>query len=198
MGCLIIATLFFSQLAVEPTADSRPPGQTFSATAAELYSQGNLDGAIAVLGDALEATPQDAQLHFMLANALFRKQHWPRAAAHYHRAAELRPDHVDTWLSLGHALLFDGQADQALEAWEVAIGLTPYDALPLLASAVGHLGQGDSERALELAKNAARLDSDWRFRLEIDIRWNSEMIASIEGLIASAGEPRKLSLEEVK
>lgn len=150
---------------------------------AQLYARGDLNGAVKVLRQAINTRPQDAQLHFMLANALFRQRGWLGAIHHYSEAAHLRAQHPDTYLGLGHACYQAGQMDEAVAAWRTAVRQSPGDALPHLSLAVGLNAQGRVVEARQHIAVAVDLDPGWRRRISIDVRWTHEMVREVSSLV---------------
>jgi tetratricopeptide (TPR) repeat protein len=150
---------------------------------AHLYAQGNLAGAVQVLRHAITVHPEDPQLHFMLANALFRQQAWSGAIHHYSEAARLRPQHSDTYLGLGYAYYQAERVDEAVSAWRAAVRQSPHDALPHLSLAVGLSAGGYETEARQHAARALDLDPHWQQRIIVDIRWTQEMVQRVHALI---------------
>ncbi|MEE8525858.1 MAG: tetratricopeptide repeat protein [Thermoanaerobaculia bacterium] len=179
--------LLISQLA-SVAATSGPLVTDVTEEAAYYYAIGDLDGAILALKCGLEGTPDKPQLHFMLANALYRKQEFNLAVLHYEEAARLRPRHVDTHLNLGYARFHMGAVDEALEAWQTTARATPGDALVHLSLAIGYAAKQQLPRAHIHLRRAAFLDTDWSRRLSIDIRWTREMLETIGQLARASGE----------
>jgi tetratricopeptide (TPR) repeat protein len=150
---------------------------------AQLYTRGDLEGAVQVLRNAIRLWPQNPKLHFMLANGLFRQREWSGAIQHYREAAQLRTQHPDTHLGLGYACYRDGRTDEAVMAWRTAVHQSPYDALPHLSLAVGLQTQGQLVEAHHHAARALGLDPGWQQRIAGDIRWTEEMRREVSSLI---------------
>jgi TolB-like protein/Tfp pilus assembly protein PilF len=80
------------------------------------------------------------------------------------KAVELDPDDGKTHLALGGAYAYQGKVDQALAEFDRAQALSPSDADLLLVIAWSIPGFGKSERAVELAEQALKLNPhypDW-------------------------------------
>jgi tetratricopeptide (TPR) repeat protein len=146
---------------------------------ARLYARGDLKGAVQVLKDAIKIEPEDAQLHFMLGNALFRQKEYNSAIKYYGEAAQLRENHPDTHLNLGFAYFHANVVDDAVLAWRVALSQTPNDAFMHLSLAVGLYAQGKVEEARKHVSHAIALDPNWENRILIDIRWNQGMVLNV-------------------
>ena len=69
--------------------------------------------------------PSEPEVHFNLADALFRQGNTLGALERYHVAVELDHDYIEAWTQLGslHAEL--GQFESALEAYEIALNAHP-------------------------------------------------------------------------
>lgn len=161
---------------------SFPDADEIALESARRYAVGNLDGAVRVLQRGVAALPEDAQLHFMLANAYFRRQDWTAAAAEYEEAARLRPRHPDTHLSLGYAHYMAGRVDRAVSAWGKAASQIPNDALAQMSVALGLLRQGRVALARMRMIQAMDLDRQWRQRIAIDMRWTPAMRRAVRSL----------------
>lgn len=163
-----------------PRAESAENAQP-ARNAAERYAQDDLEGAVIVLREAVETNPQGAQLHFMLANALFRQEDWAGAIQHYSQAARLREHHPDTYLDLGFAQYRIGNIEDAVAAWSTAVRQSPNDALPHLSLALGLRAHGLFDVARRHIVRAIELDPQWQERLAIDLRWTPGMIREVSG-----------------
>jgi Flp pilus assembly protein TadD len=177
----IIVFLFLLSVVSESTSGSR----VILLESSRLYAEGDLGAAVELLGRAVEAEPENPELRFVFANALFRQERWKEAAQQYLAAAEHRPRHPDTVLGLGYSLYRSGEVDAAVEAWSVAVRLTPADALPHLSLAIGLLSQERPEEARDRFRVAVELDPMWHRRLEIDIRWTPAMLHKLSTLATS-------------
>ena len=149
---------------------------------ARLYAEGDLDGAARVLKGATAIDPDNAQLHFMLGNALFRQEQYAPSVESFQKAAALRKNHPDTHLNLGFALYHAKRFDEATEAWNEAMRQNPSDGLMRISVALGLQAQGKVAEARKQVLNAVAVEPHWRDRLSIDMRWNREMVQAIENL----------------
>ncbi len=189
---LIVAALLvlWSASATSQAKDDKPTTMTGGAhtmelmqRSADLYKRGDLDGAIRVLRKGVAQEPSEAQLHFMLANAYFRKGMWQVAAGEYEKSAKLRPNHPDTYLNLGFAYFRAGYTDRAVVAWREALRQSPNDALTHASLAMGLLGQGQAEEARKLMGKAMSMDREWRRHAAVDVRWSPRMVREADRLI---------------
>lgn len=95
------------------------------------------------LEDMLARGGESALLRFSLGNAQLADD--PAAAAtHLRRAVELDPDYSAAWKLLGRALVQDGQAEAAREAWTRGIAVAE--------------ARGDVQAAKEMRVFLKRLD----------------------------------------
>ncbi len=179
----LLTTFIGTQTVSADTPDIKPDTATAPYKAHSFYARGDLNGAMAVLQDAIREQPRDPQLHFMLGNTYFRMQQWDESAAEYRTAALLRPRHPDTYLGLGFSHYQAGRLIRATYAWETALRQTPEDAFMLLSYALGLNSQGKTSQAHEHVARAIEVDPDWHRRLSIDIRWTLEMIGEICALV---------------
>jgi tetratricopeptide (TPR) repeat protein len=93
-----------------------------------LAACGRLDEAAARYRKALKLQPQDAMVHFDLANALAGLGQLDEAIEHYQTALRGLPDHVQGYNNLGIALANRGQFDEAIAQFERALKIKPDDA----------------------------------------------------------------------
>jgi tetratricopeptide (TPR) repeat protein len=162
--------------------------------AAQLYGEGRLPAATAVLEHGLRQYPNSAQLHFMLGNALMRAHSWTSAIPEYQTSAALRPQFSDTYLNLGYAYYHTGNTNEAVEAWHKAVALSPMDALPDISLALGLHAAGQEHAAHECMMRAISLDRGWNRRVAQDFRWSPDMLRDIDELAkASGNNPRATS-----
>jgi Flp pilus assembly protein TadD len=129
------------------------------AFADELYDRGRAEEAIPPLTEALRLRPDFPPARNLLALAHAALGQTEEAIA------ELRamPSHAGTWANLGLLLKDDGRFDEALDAYDKALALTPDDAQIRVNRVVALLRAGrwaeawpDYEWRLTLADHAAR------------------------------------------
>ncbi len=176
------------------TERAAPSAQQIMDESSRLYVGGDPDAAATLLQQGLAPWPENAQLHFMLGNLLFRKGDWSGAIDYYQAASRLRPDHPDTHLNLGYASYHAKRLEDAVKAWQDAVAQSPSDALPHLSLAIGYLAQGRDSKARRHMAQALDLDGGWKNRIVIDIRWTSEMVEEVSTLARelSLGNPTLL------
>ena len=114
-------------------------GQTLVCLALARRAQGR-DG-LAALESASRALPDDAEVHYLLGQALEEKGLLSRAAASLARATALRPGFADAHNDLGRVLLELGDTDAAISSCQRALELRPQ-----FAAAVGNLANAERAR----------------------------------------------------
>lgn len=92
-----------------------------------LYRQKKLEGAVAVLEQAIELSQSSADAYYALGRAQIDRGSFGDAVTVLRRAVELAPTRAPAWLSLGDALAGAGEVDPSedcyLRALEIAPGL---------------------------------------------------------------------------
>ena len=92
---------------------------------AALLQEGDADGAISHLRQAVEKWPRHAQAHINLGNALLQKRETDAAIAEYGKTLELQFDHAETLYSIANALRQKGDVEEAIIQYRTAIALRP-------------------------------------------------------------------------
>ncbi|NOX55378.1 MAG: tetratricopeptide repeat protein [Planctomycetes bacterium] len=110
-----------------------------------LLDEGNAEEAIEAFRLCLMERPASPEVHFQLAEALYRTGNTLGALERYHVAVEFDPEYIEAWTQLGclHAEL--GQSEAALDAFDIALDTEPNypDALYHKAQLLDQLGQKD-------------------------------------------------------
>ncbi|QGJ70140.1 O-linked GlcNAc transferase [Planctomycetales bacterium 10988] len=108
------------------TSPQLPSAEEWRQRAQELEEAEQLPEATACYRAALVASRgQDADLHFALAESLYRQNDLPAARERYFMAVELDDEFVEARANLGCVLAEMGQIEQALAAFEGALSLHP-------------------------------------------------------------------------
>lgn len=153
----------------------------WSARARELSDQGNLAGAAEACRMALMLDHDLPEVHFQLAETLYRQDNLRGASERYHVAVELDPQYVEAWTQLGclHAQL--GELESAVDAFRVALDVhADYpDAHLHLAESLHQLGR--TTEAL----------GHWRKYLEFDSRgpWAESARRRLEAAAPAYADP---------
>ncbi|HEV3199381.1 MAG TPA: tetratricopeptide repeat protein [Bryobacteraceae bacterium] len=98
----------------DPTAANR------AALAAAYLFAGQIDKALPLLDQAVQAEPTNYDLRMMYARALRDKKQFPQAANQFYAAAKLKPGESMTWSELGGMLYMTGEYQPALAAFDKA------------------------------------------------------------------------------
>jgi DNA-binding transcriptional MerR regulator len=116
--------------------------------------------------------PDDPELHFYLAAALFRLGNMDGALERYHMAVELDHEYIEAWTQLGCVWHLKGDLDNALDAFNIA--LTSHgdyaDAIYHKANVLGELDRLDE--ALVMWRRYLEFDADGPWA--DDARWRIE------------------------
>lgn len=104
-----------------PPGDDRGDHEAVLADALGRYHDGDIDGAIGRLRDALVADPGSPKLHFMLANMLQRASRWAEAIDHYEAVVELQPAYFPALTRLAYLYFRQGLHARAVETWRRAL-----------------------------------------------------------------------------
>jgi tetratricopeptide (TPR) repeat protein len=137
--------------AVEQTAAEMTPTELLEAAAA-LEDENQLREACLVYRTALAAYGPDAEVHFRLAELLYRMDAPEAARERYYAAIELDEDFVEARANLGCVLYELGDTELALAAWNGALVFHPDYADVHL-----HLA-----RSLDELKNPVEAEEHWR------------------------------------
>src|SRR3954466_10204825 len=85
----------------------------------ELTEEGDLDGGLACLDEALKADPESAFAWFSRGCVLGKLGRHREAVTAYLRCTELAPDRAMPWYNMGNQLQALGAFDQAIECFEM-------------------------------------------------------------------------------
>ena len=125
---------------------------------------------------ALMLCPDDAEIHFYLASALYRNGNPHGAMERYHVAVELDHEYIEAWTQLGCLRFEAGDSIAAVEAFDIA--LTAHadypDAVYHKATVLSELGRTDE--AVTLWKRYLEFDHDGP--------WAEAVIERLENAIA--------------
>ncbi|HTR49640.1 MAG TPA: response regulator [Kofleriaceae bacterium] len=103
------------------TPDDKNDNEPVLADALGRYHNGDIEGAIGRLRDALVTDPASAKLHFMLANMLQRASRWPEAIDEYEAVVELQPAYFPALTRLAYLYFRQGLHARAVETWRRAL-----------------------------------------------------------------------------
>jgi DNA-binding transcriptional MerR regulator/TolA-binding protein len=137
-----------------------------------LLGDDEVSEAIEAFRMALMLCPDDAEIHFFLASALYRAGNRAGAMERYHVAVELDHEYIEAWTQLGCLRFEAGDSDSAVDAFDIA--LTAHarypDAMYHKAAVLADLGRHDEAVVL------------WKQYLEFDHEgpWAEAVIERLE------------------
>ena len=97
-----------------------PTGANRAALAAAYLFAGQLDKALPLLAQAVQAEPSNFELRMMYARALRDRRQFTPAANQFYAAAKLKPGEAMPWSELGGMLYMTGDYQPALAAFDKA------------------------------------------------------------------------------
>lgn len=124
------------------------------ARAERLRAEGRYEDAIAAFEDAMTRFPMLAAYRFVVAELCFELQRYPQAANIFAELVRREPQHVQAWAGLGRAAYLLGDEQNAILAFERAIGLSPEWAEPLYEAAIIYASRGDHVLAEDRLRRA--------------------------------------------
>lgn len=115
-----------------PANESAPSPDTALWTASEWLQagqqaadEGELDQAVQAFRLCLLENPHDPELHFQLAECLYRQDQLEAATERYYAAVECDHQYIEAWTQLGCVLEERGKSEEALSAFGVALEFHP-------------------------------------------------------------------------
>jgi tetratricopeptide (TPR) repeat protein len=108
---------------------------------------------------AAELDNEDSWAHFALGNYCFIERRTEEAVREYLKAIDLNPNFAIAYGSLGRALVFDGQYEDAVSYFQKAFRMSPHD--PLIAILYSGMGTANYyahryDEAIEWCRKATR------------------------------------------
>lgn len=136
--------------------------------------------AIEAFRMALMLCPDDAEIHFYLASALYRHGNVGGAMERYHVAVELDHEYIEAWTQLGCLRFETGDSQAAIEAFDIALTChADYsDAIYHKATVLSELGRNDE--AVVLWKQYLDFDQDGP--------WAAAVMERLEAVSAASSE----------
>ncbi|CAN5293223.1 hypothetical protein BH20GEM2_BH20GEM2_11970 [soil metagenome] len=150
------ADLYGQAVAQAPTSVSALLG-----LGSALAQLGRYEGAERELRRALKLAPEDPEVRLQLGTTLYKRGNYPDAVAELRKATEL-DGNAAGYLLLGEALNQIAEPDQAIEALERGLALSPDNGRTLYALGIAYDRKNQFERAAEmyrLAREAGRSPS---------------------------------------
>jgi len=153
-------------------------GRKFKHCCGDLARHARGSERLAALEAASRAQPENAEVHYLLAQALEEAGLLARAAASLARATALRPDFADAHNDLGRVLLELGDTDAAIVSCRRALELRPR-----FAAALGNLANAERARGA-----LAPAIEGYRRVIALEPRL-AEAHANLGSALIAAGEP---------
>jgi tetratricopeptide (TPR) repeat protein len=91
-----------------------------------LFHKGRVDAAIPQYREALQISPDSADVHDNLGNALLQKGSVDEAITHYQSALQIKSNLPGAQNNLGNALLQEGKVDEAIAHYQKALEINPH------------------------------------------------------------------------
>lgn len=117
---------------------------------------GEIDEAIRIAKQSVEACPWSARAHYTLASAFLVEGLKTLARDEFLSAERLEPDQPRILMKLGQIARLSGQWDQAIRFFARAAALEPWMAITHAELARANLARGEASRALEEVRLAER------------------------------------------
>ena len=145
-----------------------------------LLADNGVTEAVEAFRMALMLCPDDAEIHFYLASALYRRGNVGGAMERYHVAVELDHEYIEAWTQLGCLRFETGDSQAAIEAFDIALTChADYsDAVYHKATVLSELGRNDEAVVL------------WKQYLDFDQEgpWATSVMERLEAVYAASAE----------
>ena len=144
--------------ATAPTSDS---GNAASAPGKQQQKEA-LDRAVAPLLAGLQANPNDFDKLVKVANMYYDGQQFPDALKYYERAVTIHPENPDVLTDYGTSFWYTGNADKAIEEFQIALKYQPGRASTLFnLGIVRWQGKSDPKGAVQAWEELLRENPDY-------------------------------------
>jgi tetratricopeptide (TPR) repeat protein len=140
-----------------------PPQEVVAARAAmarALAMQNKWPQAAEQAQAVLTVAPNNAEAHFLLANALFQQQRYEEAGGHYRDYLRARPDDVNALINGGVTMIATGRLDDAIGLFRHAVAVDPRSPRIRQVLALALLDRGDFEGAAIEAREGLGLSAN--------------------------------------
>ena len=145
-----------------------------------LLADNGVTEAVEAFRMALMLCPDDAEIHFYLASALYRIGNVGGAMERYHVAVELDHEYIEAWTQLGCLRFETGDSQAAIEAFHIVLTChADYsDAVYHKATVLSELGRNDEAVVL------------WKQYLDFDQEgpWATSVMERLEAVYAASAE----------
>lgn len=126
----------------------------------ELLGEHELDESIEAFRMALMQCPEDPEIHFYLASALYRSDNPLGALERFYAAVELDHEYIEAWTQLGCLRYELGDAEGALDAFDIALTAHADYAEAMFHKANVLSERGRTDEAVALWKRYLEFDQD--------------------------------------
>ncbi len=120
--------------------------------AREKLESGDPAGAFRILREAIRRDPKNGQLHINIGNILWHMGHTAAATVSYVRATRIDSGKIAWWIKLGTALRETGRLNDAEDALNHALSISPDNPGACFAMAMLHRDANRPEQAIEFFK----------------------------------------------
>ncbi len=142
------STLAFDDFSTNQTDTASWTTTEWLSAGQQAADAGDLEQAVQAFRLCLLESPHDPELHFHLAEALYRQGQLDASTERFYAAVECDHQYIEAWTQLGCVLEERGRSEEALSAFGVALEFHPEypDAHRHIAALLDTLGQPDEAR----------------------------------------------------
>jgi tetratricopeptide (TPR) repeat protein len=174
---------YFRKLSADSANDVRP----LSGLTQTLAAEGELDKAVALLGEDVKKTPTNNQLRYLYAVTAAMAGRYDTAIEEFQQLVSANPKTAQLYVALGNAYRVKGDTANALATLQKGVGLAPKDPTPLVAEAEVLTSMNRQQEALEKYRAALRLTPD-----------NATLLNNVAYLMADTGGSLEEALKYVR
>jgi TonB family protein len=193
---VLVSSLLYSSFAISgsPTVQAQQPDASANqdtASAIQLYKQGDTIQAIKLLRAIVDKHPDDADAWYYLGLAFNSEGIFGGARHPFEQLIKLRPDSADAHAKLAFALILGNEPQQAMAIAQRALELGDQSAEAHYAIAEASLRTGAFAKAAEEADTTLKINPNFTLALitrsfaHFNLRQYPEAAASLERFLAS-------------
>ncbi len=157
MGYLIMKRILLVSLLLSIASLAQAQKMSLLDSGYAFYDAGEYDKAIKIFERGIDATPDNAELYYLLGVCQSLNGDNYTAIQNYEKAIALAPDYAEVYYEKGYAHYLMGKLEQAMEAFDKAIALRPNYAEAYVNRGSLKCMQGDSTGAEADWEKAASL-----------------------------------------